>query len=340
MQFAAWSYLYLLALVPALLALYLYAFRRKRQALSLFMELALLPRLLPGYSRVRQWLKALCFVGAVACVMLALMQPQWGKRWQDVPRRGRDLMILLDVSLSMLAEDVQPNRLAAAKAAIEKLVHVIRQEGGHRLGLIVFAGRARLQCPLMLDYTFFLQRLRQVGPDVVEREGTLIGDAIRQALHGFGPVAPDYTDMILITDGEDHESFPLEAAKAAAMQKVSLYTIGVGDAANGTRVPLRDAAGRRAYAQYQGQDVRSRMQPALLVEMARLTGGTFVPAGAGAMKLDRIYIKTIAPKSRRDIEVTSHEGFVHQYHWFVLTALGLLLTDMLMRERGMTDRNS
>jgi Ca-activated chloride channel family protein len=333
MQFGAWSYRYLLGLVPVLLALYIYAFIRKRQAVATFMELALAPQLLPGLSRTRQWLKALCLVGAVGCLVLALMQPQWGKHWQDLPRRGRDLLILLDVSLSMLAEDMKPNRLERAKIDIKELVRDVQKQGGHRLGLIVFAGRARLQCPLTLDYAFFVQRLNEVRPGIVEREGTAIGEALRQALRGFGPLVPKYTDMILITDGEDHESLPLEAAQVAAEQQVSLHTMGVGDAGNGTRIPLQDAEGRRFYAQYQGQEVRSRMQPALLLEMARRTGGTFMLAGTRPIELDRIYTEEIAAKARRDIEVIPHEGFVHRYHWFVLSALLLLAVDMLLRER-------
>ena len=115
---------------------------------------------------------------AVGCLVLALMQPQWGQEWQEVQRQGRDLMIVLDVSRSMLAEDVVPNRLARAKNDIKDLVQVLQKEGGHRLGLVVFAGQASLQCPLTLDYGFFLQQLNQVGPHTVTRGGTLIGDAI------------------------------------------------------------------------------------------------------------------------------------------------------------------
>src|SRR6266581_3867967 len=199
MRFAALAYAHLLWLLPALLALYIYAFARKRQALAEFLEVVLTPRLVPTLSRVRQWCKALCLIGAVGCLVLALMQPQW--------------------------------------------VQVLQKEGGHRLGLVVFAGQASLPCPLTLDYGFFLQQLNQVGPHTVTRGGTLIGDAIRKALSAFGPLANNYKDIILITDGEDHDSFPLEAAKAAAAEQVSIYTIGVGDAVSGTRVPVPGTSG-------------------------------------------------------------------------------------------------
>ena len=332
MRFAALAYAHLLWLLPALLVLYIYAFARKRQALAEFLDVVLTPRLVPTLSRVRQWCKALCLIGAAGCLVLALMQPQWGQEWQEVQRQGRDLMIVLDVSRSMLAEDIVPNRLARAKSDIKDLVQVLQKEAGHRLGLVVFAGQASLQCPLTLDYGFFLQQLNQVGPHTVTRGGTLIGDAIRKALSAFGPLANNYRDIILITDGEDHDSFPLEAAKAAAAEQVSLYTIGVGDALSGTRVPVPGTTGQRTYVQYQGHEVLSRMQSDLLLEMARLTGGAYVPAGTRAIELDRIYTEKIAPKARRQTAMTKRERFIHRYQWFVLAGVVLLGIDMLVRE--------
>jgi Ca-activated chloride channel family protein len=332
MRFAALAYAHLLWLLPALLALYIYAFTRKRQALAEFVDVVLTPRLVPTLSRTRQWCKALCLLGAVGCLVLALMQPQWGQEWQEVQRQGRDLMLVLDVSRSMLAEDVVPSRLARAKNDMKDLVQVLQKEGGHRLGLVVFAGQASLQCPLTLDYGFFLQQLNQVGPHTVTRGGTLIGDALRKALSAFGPLANNYKDIILITDGEDHDSFPLEAAKAAAAAQVSIYTIGVGDAVKGTRVPVPEATGQRAYVQYQGHEVLSRMQSDLLLELARLTGGAYVPAGTRAIELDRIYAEKIAPKARRQTAMTKRERFIHRYQWFVLAGVLLLGMDMLVRE--------
>lgn len=332
MRFAALTYAYLLWLLPALVALYVYAFARKRQALLAFMDLMLVPRLVPNLSRARQWCKALCLIGATGCLVLALMQPQWGQEWQEVQRQGRDLMILLDVSRSMLAEDVIPNRLARAKSDVKDLLQVLRKDGGHRLGLVVFAGQASLQCPLTLDYGFFLQRLNQVGPHTVVRGGTLIGDAIRKALAAFGTLADNYKDIILITDGEDHDSFPLEAAQAAASQQVSIYTIGVGDSSTGTRIPMQETAAQRTYMQYQGQEVRSRMQTDLLLEIARITGGAYVPAGTRSIELDRIYTEKIAPKARRHTALTRRERFIHRYQWFVFAGLLCIGIEMLVRE--------
>jgi Ca-activated chloride channel family protein len=339
MRFGALSYLYLIWLVPALAALYFYSFGRKRKALAAFMNLGLALQLLPHMSRGRPWLKAGCTIGALACLIFALMQPQWGKRWQDVPRRGRDMMILLDVSRSMLVEDIAPNRLERAKSDIKDLVQILHREGGHRIGLVAFAGRASLQCPLTLDYAFFLQKLNAVGPYTAGRGGTLIGDAIRQALHAFGTLEHNYKDMILITDGEDHESFPLEAAQAAAEQHISIYTVGIGDPNTGSHIPVQNEQGARAYVRYDGREVQSRMRENLLLQIAERTGGAYVPAGVRAIELDRIYTDYIAPKSRRHLDIAARERYVHRFQWFVLAALLLLGIEIYLQEGNFSPRN-
>ncbi|WP_089721110.1 vWA domain-containing protein [Candidatus Entotheonella palauensis] len=332
MRFGALSYLYLIWLVPALIVLSLYSFGRKRKTLAAFMNLGLAPQLLPHMSRMRPWLKAGCLIGAVACLIFALMQPQWGRSWQDVPQRGRDMMILLDVSRSMLVEDIAPNRLERAKSDIKDLVQILHREGGHRIGLVAFAGRASLQCPLTLDYAFFLQKLNAVGPYTAGRGGTLIGDAIRQALHAFGTLTHNYKDIILITDGEDHESFPLEAAQAAAEQDISIYTIGIGDPETGSRIPVQNDQGERTYVRYDGREVQSRMQENLLLQIAERTGGAYVPAGVRAIELDRIYTDYIAPKARRHLDIAARERYVHRFQWFILAALLLLGMDICLQE--------
>ena len=336
MYFAATPYTYLLILTPIVLALYVYAFVRKRQALTAFMDASLLSRLLPGHSRARQWAKALCMVGAVAALVLALMQPQWGIDWQDIPRRGRDLIILLDVSLSMKAQDVLPNRLEQARQAIVKLVEYLQKTGGHRLGLVAFAGRASLQSPMTMDYPFFLKRLEDVDTETVSRDGTSIGSAIRQVLEGFSKIEHEYTDIIILTDGEDHNSFPLDAARLAAAKKMNLYTVGIGDASEGHLVPVKwTEEGLPFFAKYRGQAVLSQMNQSLLLEMARLTDGEYLAGGTGGREvpLDRLYQEVIADKPRRNIEVSEREHLIHRYHWFVLAAVLLLAADMLVRER-------
>lgn len=248
------------------------------------------------------------------------------------------MMILLDVSRSMLVEDIAPNRLERAKSDIKDLVEILHREGGHRIGLVAFAGRASLQCPLTLDYAFFLQKLNAVGPSTAGRGGTLIGDAIRQALHAFGTLEYNYKDIILITDGEDHESFPLEAAQAAAEKHISIYTVGIGDPNTGSPIPVQNAQGERTYVRYDGREVESRMRENLLLQIAERTGGAYVPAGVRAIELDRIYADYIAPKARRDLDVAARERYVHRFQWFLLAGLILLGIEIYVQEGNFSSR--
>jgi Ca-activated chloride channel family protein len=334
LQFASPLYLLLLPVLPLLLALYVYALRHKQKALRIFIESALARQLVHGFSRRRQWVKALCVIAAAGLLIVALAQPQWGTRQEDIGRQGRDLYIMLDVSLSMLAEDAPPNRLQRAKAGIRELVEQIRTEGGHRLALIAFAGRANLQCPPTLDYDFFLQRLNEVNSETIPRQGSLIGDALRQTLQGFGTLDPAYSDIILLTDGDDHGSFPLEAAKLVQAQQVSLYIVGVGDAGKGALIPVNNHNGEREYLRYQDFDVRSQMRQSLLLELARITDGIYEPAGTGPIDLKKLYRQHITGKPRRPIDSASGERPVPRFQWFILLALILLTSEMLLRERS------
>jgi Ca-activated chloride channel homolog len=336
MRFDALSYVYLLGLLPLLLALYAYGFWRRRRTLATFVEQPLAARLLPRLSHARRWLKALCVVGAVGCLVVAMMQPQWGETEEDVPRRGRDLVIVLDLSLSMLAQDVQPSRLEYAKSLVRELVETVRAEGGHRLGLVTFAGRAMLQSPLTLDYGLFLERLAQAHPAHVRIKGTLIGDALRQTVRAFGRLEPGYTDLLLITDGDDDDSLPDEAARQLADQAIALYVVGVGNPQDGARIPLEDGKGGHSFLRYDGYEVQTRMRSDLLASIALRADGVYVVANDGREPLARLYAAHIAELPRRQIDTQSRSVAAHRFQWFVLAALVLLGVEMVLRERTVT----
>lgn len=334
MQFVAQGFAVLLVVVPLMAALYAYGFRRRRRALAVFVELELAPRLVGAHSWRRRAGKAACLVAAAGLLVVAIMQPQWGKDLEDVQGRGRDIFILLDVSLSMLAEDAEPNRLEASKRAIADFVDELRGLGGHRLGLVIFAGRATLQSPLTLDHAFFLDRLEQATTESIERRGSAIGDAVRKTLYGFGALDPTYTDLIVISDGEDHDSVPLEAARAAADEGISVYTVGVGDPDQGARIPIEGVDGQRQYLRFEGADVVSVMRESALREMARAGEGAYLKARTGPIELVALYRDHIAGKAQRELEVAPGERSTHRYHWFVLAALVLLAAEMLLGERA------
>jgi Ca-activated chloride channel homolog len=338
MHFAAFSYVYLLGLVPVVLALYAYGFWRRRRTLAAFIEQPLAERLLPRVHRAHRWRKALCFVGAVGCLVLALMQPQWGETEEDTPRHGRDLVIVLDLSLSMLARDAPPNRLEYAKDLVRELVETVRAEGGHRLGLVTFAGRAAVQSPLTLDYGLFLERLASANPAQVRLHGTLIGDALRQTMRSFGRIEPGYTDLVLITDGDDHGAGASEeAARLLADQGVSLYVVGVGDSREGSLIPLADDQGQETFLRYDGVEVHTRMRPDLLASIARQGDGVYVAANDGDRPLVRLYGTHIADLPRRQIDAHSRVVPAHRFQWFVFAALILLGVEMMTRERMVSE---
>jgi Ca-activated chloride channel homolog len=333
MRFEAFSYVYLGGLLPVLLALYAYGFWRRRRSLAAFVERPLAARLLPRTNGTRRWLKALCVVGAVTCLVVALMQPQWGETEEDVPRRGRDLVIMLDASLSMLAEDVAPNRLEHARSLVRELVEAVRAEGGHRLALATFAGRATLQSPLTLDYGLFLERLTQADPARVRIKGTLIGDALRQTLQSLGRLEPGYTDLLLITDGDDHGSLPAQTAQLLADRGIRLYVVGVGDPNSGARIPLEDGNGQRTYLRYNGFEVQTRMRTDLLADIALRADGVYLFADDGRHALARVYATHIEDLPRRQIDAQSRSVAAHRFQWFVAAALVLLGLEMALRER-------
>ena len=333
MRFAASSYVYLLGLLPLLLALYAYGFWRRRRSLAGFVERSLAARLLPRVNDSRRWLKALCIVGAATCFVVALMQPQWGETEEDVPRRGRDLVIVLDASLSMLAEDVAPNRLEYAKGLVRALVEEVRAAGGHRLALVAFAGRATLQSPLTLDYGLLLERLAQAGPARVRIKGTLIGDALRQTLQSFGRLEPGYTDLLLITDGDDHGSLPARTAELLADRGIRLYVVGVGNPQSGARIPLADGNGQHTFLRYNGLEVQTRMRADLLAEMALRADGVYLVADGGRDARARLYATHIDDLPRRQLDAQTRSVAAHRFQWFIAAALVLLGVEMALRER-------
>ena len=232
-QHPQWLYL-ILPLAAAWLALSLYSRRRRRRAAEAFVAQAMWSRILPADSRARFWVKLLLRETALVTGLVALAGPRFGTQYEDVIPRGSDLYVLIDVSRSMLAEDVPPSRLGRAKADVAALVNRLE---GERVGLIAFAGQAVVKCPLTVDYDAFRRSLDELDPGSAPRGGTAIGDAIRKALEVFQARADRDQAILLITDGDDQQSYPLEAAAVAAERHVTIFTVGLGDADHGARIP-------------------------------------------------------------------------------------------------------
>lgn len=295
--------------------------------LSTLMQQRLIHRPKPLLRLMRIVLLGLCGVFLV----LALMRPQGGLHLVQTSRVGAQIMVCLDVSKSMLAEDVRPNRLRRAKAEVLDLLAFLEND---HVGLIAFAGKATVLCPMTPDFGFLRGVMERAGPGSIARGGTNLEAPIRKALDGFRGAADVSRSIILITDGEDHDSFPLEAAKAAAEKGVSVIAIGFGDEAGsevlvtdpdtGSRAKLLDADDRPVVTRLDGETLR---------KIAIETGGVYVPAGTGVLDLTSIYEAHIAPLTR--VRLKDHGRLVAQerYQWSVLIALVCLLASAAVTGR-------
>lgn len=224
------SLLYFLWLVPLAALALVVIYRRKRRDLFAFCDPELAPRLAGERIQARGFLKSVLLLGGLALMILALAGPRWGSRYQEVSQKGVDIMLAVDVSSSMLVEDVQPTRLERARREVHDFLQVV---AGDRVGLVAFAGAAFVQCPLTLDYgalTMFLEALR---PDLIPVPGTDLGGAVDTALSAFDLVSETDRVILLITDGEDNEGAGLKAAERAARAGVKIFIFGIGDLAGG-----------------------------------------------------------------------------------------------------------
>lgn len=338
-QFGRVEMLHALWLVPVMAVLMAYAARRRRQLLERFVESGLLSRL--GRSSTpdpaRRVLKSVLLLTSIALLVVALARPAWDAVREDVTQRGRDVVFLLDVSRSMLAEDLPPSRLERARLAI---LDAVERLEGDRVALAVFAGSTVVKCPLTLDYGFFRMALDDVSPFSVARGGSLIGDALRTVLRDvFDGKRSNYRDIVLITDGEDHESFPVEAAAEVGELGVRLIAIGLGDERVGQRIPLdsgKDASGDkgRNFLVHDGQEIWSRLDANTLRRMAEATpDGVYLNVSTGAVDLGEVYLRLIASAEGREVGVQTLDRLQEKFQVFLVLCILMLALETALRER-------
>jgi len=323
--------LHLLWVVLAAVVLGARAVLLKRRALRIFASPHLLGRLTapPGWGRplLRLSLQVACLLALVA----AILHPRWGQAEQRFTTRAVDLMVLLDVSRSMLARDLVPNRLERAKIAIRD--DLLPRLAGDRIGLIAFAGKPRLLCPLTHDYGFFRLVLDDVTTRSSPRGGTLIGDAMRLAYDAFDEALDTRRIVLLITDGEDHESYPVEAARALWEDKgIPVIVVALGDPREGARIPVATERGTE-YLTYKGQVVWSRADFDTLRRVAAVSDlNAFVGVGTRDFDLGEIYARIAEALDARQQEETARVRRPSRYHPFAVLALLALLTDSFLRD--------
>jgi Ca-activated chloride channel family protein len=325
-KFANPDYLYALLLIPVMLLLFLLSNSLSRKALRKFGERSFVTLLMPNYSGTRQWVKFMFFSLAFGFLVIGVSNPQTGSRLEEVKREGIDLFIALDVSKSMLAEDIVPNRLDRSKQAISRLIDKLQ---GDRIGMIVFAGRAYVQLPITTDYAAARLFLSTINTDIVPVPGTAIGEAIKLAMESFGD-SNNSKAIIIISDGEDHEDDPVEAAKLAASQGIHVYTIGMG-LAEGTPIPLYNQFGRRTgfHTDKSGNTVITKLDEFTLQMVASAGNGAYTRANNIRSGLEFIYDQ-ISQLDKSEIDSKVYTDYESRFQIFIALALLMLLLELLV----------
>ncbi len=325
-RFANPQYLWLLAALPVWVALFLFTRYMRRRRLARFGNPATLEELMPEVSTGRILLKFILFGGAWLLLSFTAARPQLGSRLREQKAQGIEMMLAVDVSNSMLAEDFEPNRLERTKYAIDKLFDGLHQD---RVGLIVFAGEPKVQLPITSDYRMAKAFARRIDPSLVAVQGTSIGKALEQALLSFSS-STDGTHsrvIILITDGEDHEGGAQEAAERAKEAGIRIYTIGIGTP-EGAPIQI----GGEFIKDEKGDMVVSKLDEALLSQLAETTGGTYVRASKQSIGLDEI-VRSIDEMEQTELSTVQFEEYNEQYQYLLLAAFVLLLLEMLLLDR-------
>lgn len=323
------AFLLLWLLLP-LLAAWLLAGRARQRAAQRFRST---PAATDSARNLRPLLAALTLLGFGA-VVVAVARPGWEAQDTTVDRRGRDVVFVVDVSRSMLAEDLAPNRLERAKLAI---LDTLERLEGDRVALVAFAGSAVVKSPLTFDYGFFRLAVQQLSVSSVARGGSLIGDALRTVRDQvFDDRTTEFKDLLLITDGGDHDSLPVAAAEELGQRGVRLLAVGLGDDGVGQPIPLPAAApdAASAFVEHEGEMVLSRLDADLLRAIAGATpGGRYVHVATGNVDLGRLYVELIAAAAGRLLRTESVELVRERFQAFIAVALLLLAAALVLPER-------
>lgn len=325
-RFAHIEFLWLLLAIPVLVALHIWITRRKRQQLQLFGDPELMVELMPNASRIRPHVKFALMLIALSLLIIGIARPQYGTKEQTVKRQGIEVMIALDISNSMLAEDVAPNRLERAKQMLSKLVDQMVDD---KLGLVVFAGDAFTQIPITCDYVSAKMYLQSITPDIIPAQGTAIGKAITTCVSSFGTEDTEKSRaIILITDGENHEDNAQEAAKMAKEKGIHVFVVGIGKP-EGSPIP----DGRGGFKKdRQGTVVVSRLSEDMCQEVAAAGGGMYVRAD-NSNTATRALEKEIDKLGKQEIETKVYSDYNEQYQSFIFIALLLLVIDFFIFSR-------
>jgi Ca-activated chloride channel family protein len=323
------EYLYALLLIPFFSALFVLYMIWKKKAVKNYGEWEVISQLMRGLSFRKLALKFLVLMLAYGFLIIGLANPQIGSKLEKVQRKGADLVIALDVSNSMLSEDIRPDRLTRAVQGISKLIDRLE---GDRLGIVVFAGKAYVQLPITTDYAAAKMFLSTISTQMVPSQGTAIGDAIELAVQSFNEDERSKA-IIIITDGENHEGDVFESAKVATEKGIKIFTIGMGSP-DGSPIPLHDQFGRQTgyKTDRQGQVIVSKLDETTLQQLASAGNGIYVRASTGQDGLGRI-LEEINALEKKEIETQTFSEYEGRFQYFLAISLILLLLELLIPER-------
>lgn len=324
MFFAQPQYLTLLLLIPVFLLVYGIKCHRRVVRLRKFGDEDLTRALMPSYSRSKGWVRAVLFSLAFLCLVIGVSRPQIGAKLSEHKAKGAEVIVVLDVSNSMLAQDYSPNRLERAKLAISRLSDRLQDD---RIGLILFAGTSFVQLPITTDYVSAKMFLGSISTESVPVQGTAIGEAINTAIRSFSAQSEKSRAIIVITDGENHEDDPVEAAAQAAEMGIKVYTIGVGSP-QGQPIPMNGDL----LKDKDGNIVVTKLDEKTLQEIARAGGGAYVHAGNEEFGLNPI-IDDIRKMEDEEFDSIQFEEYNEQFMYFLGAALMFFILEMLVGER-------
>jgi Ca-activated chloride channel family protein len=322
-------FLYGLALIPLMIFIFLLVLKWRRKSLNKIAEAGLQSIVLPQLSKSKVVWRFIFWCLAMAFLVIAIANPQFGTKLEEAKREGIDIMIALDVSNSMKAQDLAPNRLENAKQSIGRLINNLNED---RIGIIVFAGQSYVQLPITTDYSSAKLFLESISCDMIPTQGTAIGAAIDLAVESFDPKSPAAKAIIVITDGENHEDDAVKSAETAAEKGMTVHTIGMGSEA-GVPLPLVSNGNIVGYRKdNEGNTVVSKLNTALLKEIAAAGKGIFVQAGRSqsALSVVKDELNKMEKKEYASKRYTDYEG---RFQFFLAAAIFLLISESLLSER-------
>lgn len=325
LQFANSEYLLLILFIPLLFLFYFLSRRANRLRLAKYGDIVLIKKLIPDFSSGKGWLKIVLLSLSLFFLSLGLARPQIGARLKEVDRKGVEIMVALDVSNSMLAEDYTPNRLERAKLAISRISDKLKED---RIGLVVFAGKSYVQLPITSDYVSAKIFLGSINTGSVSVQGTAMGDAISTSIKALGSETQNNKAIILITDGENHEDDPVEAAKTAKELGITVHCIGIGSL-DGKPIPTGNG---ELLKDKDGNIVVTKLDEEGLVKIAEAGGGSYVRAGNSEFGLD-VIVDKIHNMDKQQFKAIVFEDYNEQFMYFLGIALFFLILELMIGEK-------